>query len=412
MQALVFFLSLSLSISIYSQELSLTAKARLIAGMEACSIDPLAAWVEDSHQWQRAIRQKETAHHFWTLSALKGNPNQLRHPKRAEIEDFLLKNFTQAFVNTRNVLYLFGGPDFSYPDLFFPYMENLILVGQQKVGSFPNIHKLIETNQLEKWMKNLSLILSHIPFRSYHVTNIMNCNCREFGIISILAAEIALANYRIVGYQRISLDDDGSLLRGHLPNKILGIKITYCKHDKKRHIFYFEHQLSNNLKTPFINFVKRKKIDSAFYKATSYMTQYNSELNQFVLKHAAYIVQGDSGIPLSNFDLKNWEIKLFGIYARPFKVIGAGPYWGMQTDLRDVTIALINRDGHKKMQSIVKNIWGADVYSHAVATVFPPAPLSWDGILPFTFDYGGQLVPVPFKPYSSTMQYAIKRNRH
>lgn len=395
-------------------EISLTAHARLLAGMQASQYDKQAFRIENSQQWQEAAIGR-TAAYFWDLEEWEGGrKNQLNKKmgKRSEIELFLSKHLQEAYFNTRNVLYLFGGPDFCYPDLFFPNMETLILVGMEKIESYPNVKKLRRSGTLSKVMFDIGTSLAQIPFRSYFVTQTMNEEFSEYGVTTLLAVGIALTDYQIVSCEKIFLDEEGRVQPYAGDSFSPGVKIAYKKeaHDTERTVYYFAMNLfeeRNFLRLS--HFVQNKGIDTAFYKATSFATQLAESVNQLALNHAHYIVQGESGIPFSQFDPALWNIKLFGIYARPYhSTQNIPPSWGLQPDLRDIYIALIRLNGSPQLIQQVKMIWGDDVYSNAAASIINPHVV-WDGIVPIYFDYGGQLTEIPLRSFTSAMQYARRK---
>lgn len=398
------------------ETLSLTAHARLLAGISASDVDSFALPIEHSPQWKEATKG-QTAAYFWNLGEWGTRKNQLNKemPKRGEIEHFLAHHLSEAYFNTRNVLYLFGGPDFCYPDLFFPNMENMIIVGQESIGSFPDVNQYLNRGILNERMLEVGTSFGQVPFRSYFVTQTMNQEFNEYGIGTMLAVSIALAGYELIGYQEIFLNKEGKLRFKKTDSSISGIKIIYKKNqdDRERAVYYFCMNLNQQkLISRLATFVKRMEIDTAFYKATSFATQ-SGELapaNQLALNHAKYIVQGESGIPYRDFNPDEWQIKLFGIYARPYySTQNIAPFWGLQKDLRDIYIALICLSGSESALNIVKLIWDAQVCAKALNTPLP-SHVTWEGILPMHFDYGGQLVEEKFKPYTSALQYAIKKS--
>jgi hypothetical protein len=408
------FLMTGGAIPLYSQPTSLTAHAQLLAGMKASDQHPQAMLIENSEQWLGGV-QGQTAKHFWDLPEMGTRQNQLNKEmlKREEIALFLSQHFSEAHGNTRNVFYPYGGPDFCYPDLFFPKMKNLIIVGKEQIGSFPDVQRLLNSGNLADTMWKVGNSFANLPFRSYFVTATMVEEFQEYGIATILAVSVVLAGYDIVDYQEIALDQEGILQLRENSSELKGIKIVYKKHaeDRERNIYYFCFDLfQKNLFPHFAAFVKQMGIDTAFFKATSYMTQ-SPELayvNELALDHAQYLIQGETGIPYCQLNPKKWNIKLFGIYARPYFVANVDPNWCLQTDLRDIYISLIWKMGSENIVNILKMIWPTDIRQEALHAK-KPSNIVWEGIVPFRFDYGGALTEARFQPYTSAIQYAIKK---
>jgi hypothetical protein len=399
---IVFF---SFSLSFCGAEINLTAKAQLLAGMQFINTnDRLNLYQEE---WQQAATTG-SANYYWNLNKHRNRINQLNKKmmKRKEIDEFLSIHFAKSYKNSRNILYLFSGPDFSYADLFFPHMENLVLIGQQPIGSFLDLSC---ENQLKQRLLDIGYLMSNIPFSTCYSTKNMNNYLKKWGIGDLLTVGIVLADYRICDYQLISLSKMGTVQEQHLPDAIHGIKIRYRKHknDLKRCVYYFQHTLESEINPSLQSFIDSLKIDTAFYKGSGYATQKLPKINQFVLDKVNYIVQGDTGIPLSEFNLELWEMKLFGIYARPFKG-NLNPIWGLQTDLRNYTLALIEKNASDFEKMVAQSIWGKETYFLAKQATLPPS-LTWGGPLPFRFDYASYMLATPFKKFSSSMQYAIKK---
>jgi hypothetical protein len=416
LSGLLIAIAFLIMVPLRGETLSLTAHARLLAGMPASDVDSSALPIEHSPQWIEAVKG-QTAAYFWNLEEWGTRKNQLNKEmaKRGEIEHFLAHYLSEAYFNTRHVLYLFGGPDFCYPDLFFPNMENMIIIGQESIGVFPDVNQYLNRGILNERMLEVGTSFAQIPFRSYFVTQTMNQEFYDYGIGTMLAVSIVLAGYDLVDYQEIFLDKEGALQSKKTNSSIPGIKIMYKKDqdDKERAVYYFCMNLNQHkLLSRLIIFIEKMEIDTAFYKATSFATQ-SKELipaNQLALNHAKYIVQGESGIPYRDFNPDQWQIKLFGIYARPYySTQNISPSWGLQKDLRDIYIALIYLSGSEKTMNIVKMIWEAKVCAKAL-NIPIPLHVTWEGILPMHFDYGGQLVEEQFKPYTSALQYAIKKS--
>lgn len=359
----------------------------------------------------------KTAYFFWSLDEWEGRANQLskRMGKRMEIEQYLLDRVPECCLETRNVLYLYGGPDFCYPDLFFPHMENLILIGQEKMGTIPDPDRLLQTGILGNTMLEVGQSLAQIPFRSYFVTETMGSEFRQYGTAALLAVSIVLSDYQITGFEEGVLDKDGRFQTAKGEGLPLGFKIRYQRDrsDSERTVYYFCLDLNDRRSISLLSaFVKGVGIDTAFYKATSFLTQAEkkTEAACLALDHAKYIVQGESGLPFRFFDPDEWEVNLFGVYARPYYSTQSIPkFWGFQRDLRDAYLALIFLSGSEAAKEVALKIWGEDVCAAASSSVLP-VHANWQGLFPMHFDYGGQLAEKKYVPYTTAVQVAIRKS--
>jgi hypothetical protein len=386
---------------IHAGSLSLSDKLCLLIGKPSASSNPLTCKIESDPEWQKATLS-ESAYADWQIHEKNKSQNQLKKnsPKRQEIEEFLAASFPEAYQETKNVLYFYGGPDFCYPDLFFPHMENLIIVGQEPIFDLPDVESLYSEGSLTDYIYAIKQSLEDIPFRSYFITDYMNREFEAFGIATILAANIALSDYQLIDIEPIFFPHDLTISALHISYKKWPCDIL-------RHVYYFRFLVSNQLPQDFIRFIERQSIDTAFFKATSFMTQHyqGQAANKLAMKHAKYIIQGESGIPFSYFRNKDWDVDLFGVYTRPYYCSRRNirPYWGVQNDLKNAYISAIHESGDTISIQLINSIWGQKKIGQSLPFV------TWKGLVPMTFDYGGQLARI-LMPYASTaMQYAKKK---
>lgn len=410
---LFFFICLALRLD----ALSLFAHARLLAGMEAHSIDRGALSIEKTGEWSFAAQGK-SSFYYWNREEYEGRANQLNKEmyKRREATSFFSKNLSEAYYNTKNVLYLFGGPDFCYPDLFFPEMENLILVGREDIGPLLDVEDLLRQKKLGIVIESIGGTLSQIPFRSYFVTESMKKEfyASNYGVSTLLLVSVVLSGYEIISYREMFLDQKGFIKPGRDSLSPCGIEIIYKKDffDQERRIYYFSFDLMRKIPLGFLAFIHDLTIDTSFYKASSFITQnpVAAEANKIALEESTYIVQGESGIPFAYFHDGDWDLHLFGVYARPYySEQSISSDWGMQKDLASLYIKLIDRDAPKEIRQMTKSIWGQDRYEDGLRSGPIFSKSDWRGIFPIHFDYGGQLTEKKYKPYTTAVQYAVKK---
>lgn len=116
-----------------------------------------------------------------------------------------------------------------------------------------------------------------------------------------------------------------------------------------------------------------------------------------------YVIQGESGIPYAFFDPDTWKLKLFGLYARPYYSTQYIPrYWGFQEDLKQAYVSSIQENGSQKVLSILE-----EIYPDSLVRAPPPSHVSWGGIVPLHFDYGGLLTIPEWREYTSALQYGV-----
>lgn len=406
-------------------DLSLTAQAQLIAGMKATSFEEDTAVIESSPEWLSG-KQGQTAEYFWNLEQCNGRANQLNFfmPKRKEIDRFLQEQLSEVYDNARHIIYFFGGADFSYPDLFFPNMETLILVGAEPCGSFPDVYRYLEEGTLTERMSDIGALYGLMPFGSYYITETLETS-KWSNITTLLAISIALSNYQIVSFASISINGQGEIASSNNDEGRQGIHLVYKKHneDRDRHVFYLSYRITpDDFCGDLEQFIKKQAIDTAFYKATSFVTHALEIPNKIVLEQVKYIVQDDTGIPFRMFDHNFFDVHLFGIYARPYFSTQPIPlYWGVQSDLLSAYSSSIYRSHSQKAKDLMEEIWGSTYRSYSKAKVWGSVvqscsvassnedSVSWRGFVPFHFGYGGQFTAPSVQAFTSALQYVIAR---
>ena len=156
----------------------------------------------------------------------------------------------------------------------------------------------------------------------------------------------------MLGYQTVTLDDNGNLVARSKDAKILanrGVAIEFEDDvDKQRRTLIY---LSTNLATPklsknesFQRHLAKIQPVTSFFKSTSYMPHNPlfSLIREEVLSKSAAVVQDDSGIPYRFFDLQAWRVQLYGDYDKPY-----GSFRYLQQ--KDLKLAFQKKESVKKL---------------------------------------------------------------
>jgi len=137
---------------------------------------------------------------------------------------------------------------------------------------------------------------------------------------------MARTNNRLLEVDYIGLDKDANvkpLAEGLVP----GVKIAYVPEGEKepRTLYYFSTDLSNDgiEKHPeMAEFIAKLDNPVTYLKAASYL-MYNdsfSEIKDVALSNSSYLLQDDSGMPLSSFDNEDWNLEFYGNYTTPISL--------------------------------------------------------------------------------------------
>jgi hypothetical protein len=108
------------------------------------------------------------------------------------------------------------------------------------------------------------------------------------------------------------------------PAGIPGVRIVFTSpgETSTQTLYYFQFNLANDSlgrNQHFVSFLKSFGPMTSFTKAASYLMfkGHFSAIKQFILDQSLYVLQGDSGIPLKNFNPEVWNLRCYGTYAGP-----------------------------------------------------------------------------------------------
>ena len=292
----------------------LTNTAKLLAGMKPEGNEKFAE-LGNSQAWQS---------HYNTLD---GSWSKLESQQISKVRQWSTKELKQINADQPTIFYPFSGPDFLYGYSLFPEAKEMVMVGLEPVGSVPDLTSLDSAqfnSKLQEVRNSLYAILQFSFFR----TNDMKVDLQKQGVLPLLYVFMARTNNRLLEVDYIGLDKDATvkpLAEGLVP----GVKIAYVPEGEKepRTLYYFSTDLSNNgiEKHPeMAEFVAKLDNPVTYLKAASYL-MYNdsfSEIKDVALNNSSYLLQDDSGMPLSSFDNQDWNLEFYGNYTTPISLFG------------------------------------------------------------------------------------------
>ncbi len=232
------------------------------------------------------------------------------------------------------LFYMFSGPDFLYANAFFPKAETYVMAGLELPGDIPDIAALPASSiphELSALRASLNSVLSY----SFFITKDMRTHLyarRLTGTLPVLFVFLARSGKTIESVSFVELDKDGALHPAGAAVPALGksagaqaargVKITFLGENKEpQTLYYFTTDLSDKgtENSGFLKFCEQLGAGGSLIKSASYLPHSNnfSRVRNFLLTRSTAIVQDDSGIPLKDFDLKEWDLKPFGNYVKP-----------------------------------------------------------------------------------------------
>ena len=202
------------------------------------------------------------------------------------------------------VFYFFSGPDFIYPQTFFPNARTYILCGIEPVGTVPEIER-IPPETLGGELSGLRQSLHTMLQTHYFITADMRAQLARAhlgGTLPVLYVFLARTGCTIRGVKttgnsaEIAFTGPG----GH-----------------KQTLYYFKTDLSNGgSNDSFLKFCRQFAPAHSLVKSASYLMHGDSfsTARNFLLQNSRLILQDDSGIPLKAFDPARWDLQLYGSY--------------------------------------------------------------------------------------------------
>jgi len=224
---------------------------------------------------------------------------------------------------TETLFYPFSGPDFIYAHTFVPTASRYLLFGLEPVGSIPDLTSMSPA-ELTGFLAILKRSFREILSYSYFITHKMSRDIRSRssldGVTPILMTMIAREGLVILSVRRVALSGEDT------PSRIHGVEIVVVDTAGARHeIVYFQIDISNGRRAK--NKAFYEYLDgvpepvTTFVKSASYIMHdsYFSDIRSAILEKSTSIVQDDTGIPYRFLPRSQWDVQLYGRYAKPIR---------------------------------------------------------------------------------------------
>jgi hypothetical protein len=231
--------------------------------------------------------------------------------------------------DAHTVYYPFSGPDFLYVDTLFPDAKYLLLAGLEPVGSMPDFATLQQQGRLPDYLKQVQTSLYTILSASFFKTKDMKVDFNSGlvdGLMPAMIVFLAHEGYTIDSIHYVSMTADG-LLHEHERAGAHGVQITYFRGDRDNlhFLLYFQADLSNDGihdNAGYVHLMRRLGPGVTYLKAASYLLyeNYFSSIRDAILDDSLGVVEDDSGIPLHDFNLEQWNVTPYGNYTGPINL--------------------------------------------------------------------------------------------
>jgi hypothetical protein len=301
--------------------------ARFLAGLQPSSNSPIAAltkdsaWLSHARYFDSMFAREESAH----LSKVR--------------------EFSKEYLTKKHdtMLYMFSGPDFLYANSFFPNASIYVLAGLEPVG------EILDLTGLSSWavdeeLRNLESSMGSLFSFSFFITSKMKTQLHEgpvYGTLPVLYVFLARTGKTIhdvtfgrldeQGIFQIADNRDATNVSTKKPvetsprNGAPGVEIVFSEgNGPKQALYYFSTNLADGSfeQSGFAAFLTKLGPADSFIKSASYLLHraHFASVRKFLLDNSATILQDDSGIPVTFFDPRKWQLQAFGRYAGPISM--------------------------------------------------------------------------------------------
>lgn len=257
-------------------------------------------------------------------------------PKLIKWREEELKEVTQA---GGRLFYPFSGPDFLHAGTFFPEASEIVMIGLEPIGTFPDMDKIAKQSLAGYFngiQRSLASVLQYSFFQTIHMgADLTGRVSAVDGTLPVIMLFMARTNHKVLYYEKMALNEEGKLVpaEGYQGNKdtYYATRIDFQRADKpeeRKSLYYFSVNLSNGAydgkkgldeHKPLNTYLKNLKFTSVYIKSASYLMYKPafSTIKEIILNGAKYVLKDDSGMYFNNFTDGKWDITLFGRYAGP-----------------------------------------------------------------------------------------------
>jgi hypothetical protein len=393
---------------------------RLLGGLPIATKDPVLNEIQSqiSDEIQKWIAQTKNTGEGQKASAYRAssiyqllNMGQLAKTEKDKIAKFSRDHLAAASDTAEKIIYLFGGADIIYPQIFYPKMNTIVLVGGEEPGALPNVDELYRQKQLLNVVKQIHVAFEDLAKLGYFITSKMQVQLQKMGTSTLLAIELAATGNRILEISPVALTASGEIAPRSIPNRspIPGVRIQYLSPRRElKTVVYFKKWMGaedSKPNAPLALLLKNGHFDAAFFKAASYVPHQKplADLNRLLLENVSSVIQTDDGIPLRFFTEKiakgtPWNIHQYGFYTKALEALFRAPY--LQEDLYKANakaVCHLNEpivlapDQRYRPEEIVKGfekLWSKkDLCKSLPLSPTDPEWYQWKGLLNFRYGY-------------------------
>ncbi len=227
------------------------------------------------------------------------------------------------------VNYLFAGPDLISALALFPSAGIYALGGLEPVGRLTNPLTLAPA-ELQASLAMLRQSTEVIMSFSHFITKDMKTELASShfqGVFPIMLVFLSFTDAQIERAERLTLRRDGSLQPGESSDGQAALRIVFraAPGGAPTEVVYIQANVANDAlraNDAVLKWMQSRGRATSYLKAASYLLHEGSfsRVRDFLLDHSSAIVQDDSGLPLSAFRARDWQVIFFGQYSTPLDI--------------------------------------------------------------------------------------------
>lgn len=277
----------------------------------------------------------------WTTYKTKMDVLWQKTEKKIPVMEKWAEKELSAINETGGTLfYPFSGPDFLHSDLFFPEFDSIIMIGLEPIGEPPALfsqHPDSLVNYYNGMHQSLYAILGLSFFRTVAMAD--DFKGEVDGTLPVFLHFFNRRGYEVLNHNKVFVLPNGSLstdLSKVSDTSYFGNQFQIRESDEApvKTLIYFSVNLQNtpygvskglSTRTDFTQFLHNSNINCTYLKSASYLMHRPSFsiIRDLILSESEYLLQDDSGIPLSFFDTKKWNLTFYGSYIKPISLFAS-----------------------------------------------------------------------------------------
>lgn len=278
--------------------------------------------------------------------AFQTNLNELwkqTNDKLPTIKTWAATEMKEANAETGTLFYPFSGADFLHADLFFPNHDNIIMLALEPVGKFPDLNKKHAEGTLPKYLSGLQRAMNAILKLSFFRTIAMadDFQSEMDGTLHVIVHFMARTDHELLYQEPVAILPNGELtndLTAVSDSAYIGNRFYFRNkgESKVKTLTYFAVNIQNTAygsrgglyapgletRTDLVNYFKKSNIRSTYLKSASYLMYRESFsiIRNLILDESEFLLQDDSGMPISFIDKNTWDLTFYGTYSAPISL--------------------------------------------------------------------------------------------